>query len=72
VRAKVSEAGCLGVAILAGVGASIFRSVEDGVKSMVTLGERFEPEPGKQHVYEQKFEKYRTLWPLMRDFLRGT
>jgi xylulokinase len=66
----VSEAGCLGVAILAGVGTGAFRSVEDGVKSMVSLAERFEPDPARMRAYQERFEKYRTLWPLMKDFLR--
>src|SRR5271157_3034173 len=51
VRARVSEAGCLGVAILAGVGTGAFRSVEEGVKAMVSLGERFEPDLGRQRTY---------------------
>jgi xylulokinase len=70
VRTRVSEAGSLGVAILAGVGTGYFRSVEDGVKAMVALGERFEPDPARQRMYEERFEKYRALWPLMKDFLR--
>jgi xylulokinase len=70
VRARVSEAGSLGVAILAGVGTGAFRSVEDGVKAMVSLGERFEPDPARQRAYGERFEKYRALWPLMKDYLR--
>jgi hypothetical protein len=37
---------------------------------MVSLGERFDPNPARQRDYAEKFEKYRSLWPLMRDFLR--
>ena len=46
VRTRVSEAGSLGVAILAAAGTGAFRSVEEGVQAMVALGERFEPRPG--------------------------
>ena len=70
VRTRIAEAGSLGVAILAGVGTGAFHSVEDGVKAMVSLGERFDPNPARQRDYAEKFEKYRSLWPLMRDFLR--
>jgi xylulokinase len=70
VRTRVSEAGCLGVALLAATGTGAFGSLEEGVHAMVSLGERFEPDAGRQHLYAEKFNKYRTLWPLMRDFLR--
>ena len=69
-RTRIAEAGSLGVAILAGVGTGAFHSVEDGVKAMVSLGERFDPNPARRRDYAEKFEKYRSLWPLMRDFLR--
>jgi len=36
----------------------------------VSLGERFEPDPARQSRYAERFEKYRALWPLMRDYLR--
>jgi xylulokinase len=71
VRTRVSEAGSLGVAILAGAGTGAFSSVEEGVKAMVALGERFEPRPAVQRVYAERFAKYRRLWPLMRDYLRA-
>jgi len=70
VRTRIAEAGSLGVAILAGVGTGAFHSVEDGVKAMVSLGERFDPNPARRRDYAEKFEKYKSLWPLMRDFLR--
>jgi len=70
VRTRVSEAGCLGVALLAAAGTGAFRSLEEGVRTMVSLGERFEPEPARQRLYAERFEKYRALWPLMRDYLR--
>jgi xylulokinase len=70
VRTRVPEAGSLGVAILAGTGTGAFASVEDGVKAMVSLGERFEPQPQVQRLYEERFAKYRELWPLVKDYLR--
>ncbi len=69
-RARVAEAGCLGAAILAGAGTGAFGSAQEGVQAMVSLGERFEPDPGRQRAYGERFERYRTLWPLMRNFLR--
>jgi len=71
VRAKVSEAGCLGAAILAGAGIGTFASLAEGVRAMVSLGERFEPEPGSQRLYGERHGRYRQLWPLMKDYLKG-
>ncbi len=70
VRTRVSEAGALGVALLAAAGTGAFASIEEGVRSMVSLGERFEPDHARQRAYEERFEKYRALWPLMKDYLR--
>jgi xylulokinase len=72
VRTKVSEAGCLGAAILAGTGIGAFASLAEGVRAMVGLGERFQPEPVRQRVYGERHERYKALWPLMKDYLRGT
>ncbi|MGA2977300.1 MAG: FGGY family carbohydrate kinase [Spirochaetia bacterium] len=69
VRAKVPEAGSLGVAILAAAGTGAFSSLQEGVSAMVALGDRFEPDPERQRIYGERFEGYRALWPLMKDFL---
>jgi xylulokinase len=71
VRARVSEAGCLGAAILAGAGIGGFSSLAEGVGAMVDLGERFEPNPIMQRLYLEKYERYRALWPLLKDYLRA-
>jgi xylulokinase len=69
VRTSVSEAGCLGAAILAGVGGGAFPCLPDAVNAMVSLGERFDPDPRRQADYGERFERYRALWPLMKGYL---
>jgi xylulokinase len=71
VRTRVAEAGCLGVAMLAGVGTGAFSSLPDAVKAMVSLGERFEPNLRRQSDYRERYEGYRALWPLMKGYLAG-
>jgi xylulokinase len=71
VRARVTEAGCLGAAILAGTGIGGFSTLAEGVRAMVDLGERFEPDPARQDLYRERYERYRALWPLMKDYLRA-
>jgi xylulokinase len=70
VRPKITEAGALGAAIIAGVGGGVFPSYEAGVEAMVRLDRIFEPNPQRQKLYESWFEKYTRLWPLMGEYLR--
>lgn len=69
-RPEISEAGALGAAIVAGVGSGVFGSFESGVEAMVKPERTFEPDAQKHRLYEDRFEKYCRLWPLMRDYLR--
>jgi xylulokinase len=70
-RPKVTEAGALGAAIMAGVGSGAFSSFEEGVESMVALERTFEPDLQRHALYQGRFEKYSRLWPLMSDYLRS-
>jgi xylulokinase len=69
VRVRVSEAGALGAAILAAAGTGEFGSIEEGARRMVALGEGFEPDPARAAQYAERYERFRKLWPLLRDFL---
>jgi xylulokinase len=71
VRPRISEAGILGAAIIAGVGCGIFPTLEAGVEAMVKLERTFEPDLKLHALYQSRFEKYKQLWPLMKDYLRG-
>jgi xylulokinase len=70
VKLEVAEAGALGAALMAGVGKGIFSSLNDGIRAMVREGERFEPNPGRAELYEERFCLFKQLWPLAGDFLR--
>ena len=61
----------VGLIVLAGVGAGVFRSVEEGVEAMVRLDRVFEPDPARHEEYAGNYEQYRKLWPLMKPFLTG-
>lgn len=69
-RPRVSEAGCLGAAIMAGVGAGCFDSYEDAVGTMVTLDRTFAPDPRQTGRYQAQYQRYRQLWPLLRSYLQ--
>jgi len=71
VRPRITEAGALGAAIMAGVGSGAFSSISEGVESMVELDQAFSPDPQRRALYDGRFERYTQMWPLMRDYLRG-
>lgn len=70
VRPVITEAGALGAAIMAGVGSGVFQSCEASVEAMVKLDRTFEPDPKRQELYEDRFERYRQLYPLAKGYLR--
>lgn len=67
---ETPDAGGLGAAILAGVGAEIFPSVEDGVHSLVKTADTYFPEPELSGRYEERYAIYKdlhaTLAPINR------
>lgn len=69
-RPKITEAGALGAAIMAGVGAGIFASYEEAVDAMVAMERTFDPDPQRTQTYQERYEDYQQLEPLMGDFLR--
>ena len=71
VRPRLTEAGALGAAILAGTAAGTFAGAAEGAEIMVQPEREFEPDPSVQKRYDTRFEKYAELWPLMSDYLRS-
>jgi xylulokinase len=55
---KTSETTVLGAAVLAGVGAGVFCSIEEGVASMVQVANRVEPNMQNHAVYEDMYQAY--------------
>jgi xylulokinase len=70
IRPKITEAGVLGAAILAGLGTGAVATAKDGVAQFVTRDRVFEPDPGRHAIYAERVALYRQLFPAMRDILR--
>ncbi len=68
-RVMLSEAGLLGAAVIAGVGRGTFPSYADAVRTMVRLERGFEPDAQRVRQYQERYERYRRLYPLMREYL---
>jgi xylulokinase len=69
-RPVITEAGALGAAIMAGVGAGIFESYSQAVSAMVKLERSFEPDPHQVERYQSRYQHYQRLWPIVADYLR--
>ncbi len=66
VSLETSEAACLGVALLAGVAAGAYDSLEEAVAATVRPLKTYEPDPERARYYEEQFARYRDLYPLTR------
>jgi xylulokinase len=67
-KPKTSEAVSLGAAILAGYAIGEFKNISEGVTRMVSIAETYYPEPESQKIYEEKYQKYKELYPLLKTF----
>lgn len=63
----VSDAACLGAAMLAGVACGVFSSIDQAAEQCVKVKSCYEPEPGRAMRYREKYEVYRDIYPTLRD-----
>jgi len=66
---KVTEAGTLGAAMLAGVATGVYRSLGEAVGALVKVDRVFEPNAARHARYREPFEKYRRIYPALKDLL---
>ena len=62
----VSEAGTLGVAILAGVASGVYKSLEDAVEKLVRKKKEFYPDSKMHNIYLEKFQTYKKIYPAVK------
>jgi xylulokinase len=65
VSLNVTEAACLGAAILAGAATSEFDSIIDAAKQLAKPKQAYEPDKQRADNYEQKFLLYRQIYPTI-------
>lgn len=64
---RVSESTALGAALLGGVGAGVFASIEEGVRAMVAVDRQIEPDPGRHQRYEEMYQAYTAAYEGLAD-----
>lgn len=67
-----SQSCALGSAILAAVGAGVYKTFEEAVEHMVRYSKRIEPIPENHEVYKQYFAQYRKAYGQFGDWMRET
>ncbi len=66
-RLTREEGPALGAAILAGLGAHVFRDYSHAMRVCVAEKDRFLPEPALVRAYAPRYRTYRRLYPALRD-----
>ena len=67
-RIESEEGPGYGAAILAAVGCGVFSSVEEAAGRLVKITDTEEPDPQLAGKYEEKYQKYRKLYPALKEF----
>lgn len=67
VTTNVSETGCVGAAILAGIGAGHFKNAEEACKQIIKPVSVTEPINKNVEMYEDFYQTYRSLYATLKD-----
>ncbi|HLY74685.1 MAG TPA: FGGY-family carbohydrate kinase, partial [Planctomycetota bacterium] len=66
---RVSEAVCLGAAILAGAATGRYSTAREASLRMSKIERTYRPDPRKSAVYAERFGHYRELYPALKHWL---
>ncbi len=69
VTLRTSEGSALGAALLAGVGAKIYASVEESAREAIQVKERVSPRPDAVAIYDRYYEVYRNLYGTVQPLI---
>jgi len=68
---EAEEGAAYGAALLAGVGAKVWPSVDAACDSVVRVVERIRPNPANAEVMEKNYAAYRRIYPAMKSIFRA-
>ena len=66
---KVSEAVCLGAAILAGTATGRYPSARKAALEISQVERTYRPDARKAKIYREKFARYKELYPALKNWL---
>jgi xylulokinase len=65
-RTAVEEGAAYGAALLGGVASGVYTSAQEAVDACVRVRDTVEPDPGWQHVYDEGYQRFRSLYPAIK------
>ena len=65
-RTAVEEGAAYGAALLGGVAGGVFADAAEAVAACVRIRDTVEPDPEWQKVYDERYRRYRALYPALR------
>jgi len=66
-RVRIEEGAAYGAAILAGVGACAWKSVDDACVAAVRVSERIKPDAKRAAAMDRGYRTYRRIYPALRE-----
>lgn len=69
-RTTATEGPAFGAALLAAVGAGIYRDIPSACRATIRTTDVFTPDPAMRHVYDRGYEFYRSLYPDLKSAFR--
>ncbi len=69
VSLNISEAGTLGVAMLAGTAAGVYDDLDSAAAKLVKQKQKFYPDDKQHQIYKEKFEVYKNVYPNVKKIL---
>jgi xylulokinase len=66
-RTRVDEGAAFGAALLGGVAGGVWRDTHEAANAAVAVTETFEPEGAWSSVYAEHLERFRALYPAIRE-----
>jgi xylulokinase len=67
VTLRTAEGSAFGAALLAGVGARIYASVQESAREAIQIRERMTPQAANVRRYDKQYQIYRSLYPAVRE-----
>jgi xylulokinase len=68
---EAGEGAAYGAAILAGVGAKIWSSVDEACEAVVRVVQRVAPDPETSGIMQQNYARYRQIYPALRQLFQS-
>jgi len=67
-RKVVLDAGIVGAAMLAGIGAAVYASIAEAAASLVRTDRSFDPDPSRTAFHDDGFQRYLDLYTRLKGF----